>query len=75
MWRSQTAPQLQLVEKIVAIPASSWTRLLHAVGVQQQVVVVTVQKTADSPQVQFMEGRRYPYCVAVTDGPDCSELH
>ena len=37
----------------------------------------TLQKTADSPQFEFIEGRRHPclYAVAVSYGPDCSENH
>ena len=37
----------------------------------------TLQKTADSPQLQFIQGRRHPclYADAVLYGSDCSENH
>ena len=37
----------------------------------------TLQKTLDSSQLQFIEGRRHPclYADAVPNGPDCSENH
>ena len=47
-------PQLQLAEKIVAIFQFLDKVLARPVGVQQQVLGVTVQKTAVSPQLQFI---------------------
>ena len=46
---------MQIVEKIVAIRHFMDKVVDTPVGVQQQVLVVTVQKTAEVPHVQFID--------------------
>ena len=46
---------MQIVEKIVAIRQFMDKVVDTPVGVQQQVLVVTVQKTAEVPHVQFID--------------------
>ena len=48
-------PQLQLAEKIVCDPPVLGQGCCMPVGVQQQVLGVTVLKTAVSPQLQFVD--------------------
>ena len=51
-WRRQTAPTVAVVEKIAEI-----RQFMDKVvaRVQQQVLVVTVQKTAEVPHMQFID--------------------
>ena len=59
---------MQFLDKVVFLP-----------GIVQRLalLVLTVQKIALVPQLQFIDGRRHPcFCaVAVTYGPACSENH
>ena len=46
---------MQLVEKIVSITPVLGQGCCMPVGVQQQVMIVTVQETAEVPHVQFID--------------------
>ena len=54
-WRRQTAPTVAVVEKIAEIRQFMDKVVCTPVGVQQQVLVVTVQKTAEVPHMQLID--------------------
>ena len=63
---------------MVSVFSTLWfdSGYMHGVSLRG-LLTSTLQKTADSPQLQFIEGSRHPclYADAVPHGPDCSENH
>ena len=55
LWRSQAAPTVADRRENRCAPAVLGQGCCMPVGVQQQVLVVTVQKTAEVPHVQFID--------------------
>ena len=63
---------------MVSVFITPWFDSGYMLGVSLRgLLASTLQKTADSPQLQFIEGSRHPclYAGAVPFGPDCPENH